>query len=90
MSSKTASYAQDVLDACRTGDYEHFVDTVKTGGILYELDNSIARLLKKVNEATFEEVARGVGAQTLTVDQLEAQHTTVVPGGGGEMEEDLC
>jgi len=84
MSSKTASYAQDLLDACRTGDYKHFMDCVQNGGVLYELDNSIARLLKKVSEATFDQVASGVGAQTLTVDQLAQQ------GAGGAEEEDLC
>ena len=61
MSSKTASCAQDLLDACRTGDYKHFMECVTSGGVLYELDNGIARLLKKVSQAT------------LTVDQLGSQ-----------------
>ena len=39
MSSKTASCAQDLLDACRTGDYKHFMECVTSGGVLYELDN---------------------------------------------------
>ena len=87
MSSKTASYAQDLLDACRTADYKHFMDTVQTSGVLYDLDNSIARLLKRMPEKTFEEVGRGVGAQTLTVDQLGS---SAAPLAGGEDEEDLC
>ena len=63
MSSKTASCAQDLLDACRTGDYKHFMECVTSGGVLYELDNGIARLLKKVSQATFDEIGRGVGAR---------------------------
>ena len=73
MSSKTASCAQYLLDACRTGDYKHFMECVTSGGVLYELDNGIARLLKKVSQATVHEIGSGVGTKTHTVDQLGTQ-----------------
>ena len=70
---------------CRADDYKSFMDCVQNCGVLYELDNSVARLLKKITEQTFEKITKGVGAQTLSVDdQFNA-------AGGGEVDEDdLC
>ena len=82
MSSKSASYAQDLLDMCRAGDYKAFLDCVQNSGVLYDLDNTIARLLKKMKEETFDKTANGVGIDRNDISQFQAQ--------GEEDEDDLC
>jgi tetratricopeptide (TPR) repeat protein len=80
MSSKSASYAQDLLDMCRAGDYNAFLESVLNSGVLYDLDNTIARLLKKMKEETFNKTANGVGIERNDISQFQAQ----------EGEDDLC
>mmetsp|Transcript_34077 Transcript_34077/g.73813 ORF Transcript_34077/g.73813 Transcript_34077/m.73813 type:complete len:332 (+) Transcript_34077:18-1013(+) len=93
MESKAASCAQDLLDMCRACDYKAFQDSVQTCGVLYELDNSIARLLKKVSEATFERITTEIGQKSeFEVSQLLSGNEGFQQqaGEGEGDEEDLC
>lgn len=87
MSSKSAQYAQELLDMCRSGDHKAFTDCVQNCGVLYDLDNGIARLLKKLKEDTFDKIAAQVGVQNINSGGVNNEQFQVE---GEDNEDDLC
>lgn len=76
--SKNYSTSQDLMDTCGRDDYDGFMNIVKNSGILYELDNTVARHLKKMSQATFSNLAKEIGPmddvfkpETLQAEGLE-------------------